>query len=502
MVMSGLLRARERRLSYRMTCIVLALAGCGQSPVGGVVDAGSTADNAAAPDVVSVTDVSVSVDSLAPADAPSDGTVDAGAPLDVSAPADVAVPTVDTPSTPSDAPAVDACVRQCNGRVCGSDGCGGRCGECAPGAACTADGRCEANIDVVEVAAGRGHTCARRSTGAVLCWGRNYDGELADGTMEENQLRPRPVLGVTDAVELALGDYFTCARRMNGSVLCWGNNSQGQLGDGTDGNVRRMPVAVADLNDAVEIGAGASHACARRANGTMVCWGLGSMGQLGDGTTAIRRNRPVAVTGLSDVVQITVGSAHTCARRNSGSVLCWGRNMEGQLGDGTNEIALRTPTAVTGLVDADAIAAEGNFTCAIRAGALVSCWGTNGSGQLGDGTSGMNRNAPTLVPELSNVTRLALGFSHACALLRDGGVRCWGANDTGLVGDGTTQSPRLRPTAVVGLSDADAIAANGNTSCARRRNGAVLCWGNNTAGQLGDGMIGNTISTPTPVPGL
>ncbi len=386
---------------------------------------------------------------------------------------------------------------------------------------------------IVEVAAGWQHTCALRSSGRVLCWGDNILGALGDGTTED-RLAPTAVVDLNDAVQIQAGSGHTCARRRDGSVVCWGSNRLGQIGDGTcstrgtgcpAGADRLRPTPVAGLADAVEIAAGGAHTCARRGDGRVFCWGKNSYGAIGDGTcssslgpefgpqparSGTDRWSPTEVTGLTDAVEVTAGGGHTCARRASGEVLCWGSNFPngrvdgddgsgGAVGDGTT-INRLVPTRVLGLTGAVQVTAGGTYSCALRAGGDVACWGGNAFGGLGDGTT-TTRLVPTPVPALADVVEIRAASGHTCARLGSGAVRCWGANGSGQVGDDTTSGPRLAPTVVVDLVDATGLTTRGGHSCALRRDGSVVCWGHNEHGQLGDGTTTNR-PAPRAVRGL
>ena len=256
-----------------------------------------------------------------------------------------------------------------------------------------------------------------------------------------------------------------------------------------------------NLSAQASITTGRNHTCALLSTGAAICWGSNLNGQLGDGTTA-NRLTPTEVIGLSsDVTAISGGREHTCALLATGAVTCWGWNEYGQLGDGTTANRL-TPTAVTGLdSDVTAITAGHNHTCALLATDAVHCWGYNGYGQLGDGTTA-NRLTPTAVTGLdSGVTAISASRFHTCALLATGALTCWGWNGYGQLGDGTTAN-RLTPTAVTGLSsDVTAITAETFHTCALLATGAVRCWGYNGYGQLGDNSTANR-ATPTAVTGL
>ncbi len=374
--------------------------------------------------------------------------------------------------------------------------CGG-CGvRCAFGT-CT-EGLCSPVV-IAEVATGGSHTCTRLASGKVGCWGRNQFGQLGDGS-GLNALTSVEVPGLTNVVDLAAGGSHTCAVVSSGDVYCWGSNAYGQLGDGTTTN-RPTPTRITTLSGVAGIAAASDFTCAWLTIGAVRCWGHNANGQLGDGTT-VDRWVPTAIPGLRNAAELSLGLTHSCVRRTSGVVSCWGFNSDGQLGDGTVTQRL-APVEVLGVLDAQRIAAGSRHTCAVRATGAVSCWGLNSNGQLGDGTN-TSRSAQTTVLDLAGSVAVEVSASSAstCARLADGIARCWGANSGGQVGDGTF-TDRWTPVAVVGLSDATAIASNSAAwhFCVQRATGGVLCWGANDTGQLGDGTT--ALSTlVTPVRGL
>lgn len=241
-----------------------------------------------------------------------------------------------------------------------------------------------------------------------MCWGRNDSGQLGDGSKTQ-RLTPVSVSGLSSgATSVAVGQYHSCALTSGGGVKCWGFNINGQVGDGTTTTFWLTPVDVSGLTNGVAaIVTGASHSCAQTAAGGVKCWGLNGNGQLGDGT-ATQRLTAVNVTGLtSGVAAITAGLSHTCALTTGGGVKCWGLNTYGQLGDGTTTQRL-TPVDVSGLTSGvTAIAAGQNHTCALVSGVGVKCWGQNNEGELGDGTMG-TRPFPANVLIVGPATQLAI----------------------------------------------------------------------------------------------
>jgi alpha-tubulin suppressor-like RCC1 family protein len=338
---------------------------------------------------------------------------------------------------------------------------------------------------VVELALGGDHSCARFADGRVKCWGWNSDGEIGDGTTT-NRTVPTQVVGLADVVELSMGGLdHSCARLSDGTIRCWGSGSHGQIGDGAK-VARALPTPTVGLTRrASQISLGSRHTCALHDDGEMSCWGRNIEGELGDGRL-VDRAIPTMVMGLPTVAEIALGYSFSCARLfATGGVSCWGYNDSGQLGDGTT-IDHVSPAEVKGLpAPAVSIAVGGEYACARLVDARVLCWGANESGQLGDGTT-VRRDSPVEIASLARFAKLVLGLHHSCGLFADGTMACWGNNSSGQLGDGTNLA-RVSPTRVDGLDDVVEIALGGFRTCARVKNGEVMCWGSNAYGELGDG---------------
>ena len=259
------------------------------------------------------------------------------------------------------------------------------------------------------------------------------------------------------------------------------------------------PAQPAFAATASAISTGGRHTCAVTTAGGLECWGLNEQGQLGDGTTTQRATR-AGVTGLTTgVAAVSAGASHTCILTTSGGLECWGNNISWQLGSRDSRPIRTTPLDVTGLTSGVTAVSAGLFhTCALTTAGGLKCWGFNFDGQVGDGIAfGFLSPTPVDVIGLtSGVTAVSAGSSHNCAVTTAGGIKCWGWNDFGQLGDGTSTA-RDSPVDVVGLTQGvSAVSAGLRHTCAVTTSGRLKCWGWNDSGQLGDGT---TIGSAAPV---
>lgn len=346
----------------------------------------------------------------------------------------------------------------------------------------------------LRISAGSLHTCALVE-GAARCWGNNLSGQVGNGQTSSAQYLPAAVAALDDVAEISAAATHSCALVSSGAVFCWGDNTFGQLGTGSTQS-RLTPTIVDNLGPpALSIAAATQHSCARTAD-TVYCWGNGNFGQLGAPGSTLN---PHAVAGVGATAELATRNAHTCVRTIAGGALCWGLNVNGQLGDGSADVRT-APVAVAGDYGNPAvIAAATNHTCA-AVGDGLQCWGYNADGQLGRGFLSTNESlpAPTIVIA-SRPTSLAAGAAHTCAVVA-GGVLCWGDNEKGQLGIGQLASRRA-PSPVPGFgSGVTQVAAGDRHSCALRA-GGVWCWGFNGNGELGNGSTGDSL-VPVAVSGL
>ncbi|HEX4334667.1 MAG TPA: Ig-like domain-containing protein [Polyangiaceae bacterium] len=365
-----------------------------------------------------------------------------------------------------------------------------------------------------EICQGGDFGCAIAS-GGVVCWGEGSAGQLGNGGTLDS-LVPVPVTNASGgATSVVCGAYHACAI-VNGAAVCWGHNSDGQIGDGTLTS-RTVGQSVSGLTSGVvQLSSGDFTTCATLSTGAVKCWGDNYFGQIGDGTTT-SRTAPVAVSGISGATMVATGRADSCAIV-SGALKCWGDGSYGGLGNGANTSSL-TAVAVSGMSSGVTWATVGiGWSCAVQSGA-AKCWGYNPGGELGNGTidtSGMNdhdSNVPVSVSGLSSgVQNMSASEFTTCAVTSSGAASCWGLGDDGELGDGfdysnSPTSPHLSttPVAVSGHGSGTLFVAAPAAlpgATCDLNNAHFYCWGDNSQKQLGNGGTPAKSLAPARVSGL
>ena len=379
--------------------------------------------------------------------------------------------------------------RRCASQVC-RYGCPANRYECSAGC-------CRATA----VFAGSNHTCALLENRELLCWGAAAASGAADYFTD--RLRPGRIAGLAPGVVAATGGLLhSCALFDDGGVQCWGINSNGSLGNNSTAP-SLTPVIAGPMAAASSVSASANFTCAIAA-GAAMCWGSGTTGEQGNGDT-FDRHAPGAVSGLNaSVASIATGYNAACATLAGGEARCWGQNTAGKLGANLPSNSMQTvPVTVAADAGIAQIFPALTFACAVSSVGQLLCWGANGLGQLGDGTSnGTRPGIAATLPFDAGILSVASGGAaeHSCVgTVR--GAMCWGNNDHGQVGDGTVSvggQAHAIPTPVVDLHEPVVSMARGAShTCAVTQSGGVYCWGLNDHGQLGDGT-----TTPRFVPTL
>ncbi len=354
-------------------------------------------------------------------------------------------------------------------------------------------------VVAVSVTAGGEHSCAALSDGTAKCWGLNTNGQLGDGS-ETMRNEPVSVANLSNAAMISGGGYaissHTCAILANSHARCWGYNFSGQLGNNTTAS-SSYPTDVSVLQGAAEPAIGGDFSCARLNTGDVRCWGDNYHGQLGNGDKPSDSVVMVAVKYIDTAQAIGAGLFHVCVVLQNNTLRCWGDNTGGQLGNGGTADE-DEPISVGIITNASKVAAGGVHTCALLLNGTISCWGRNTNGELGDGTND-DREEPDLsflVQNINDATAIGCGLSHCCAVVTGGGLKCWGDNAQEQLGANTPSASNTPLT--VNIANVVEVDGGDFHTCARLVDGTVRCWGHNGSGQLGNGTYDDSASPVQP----
>jgi alpha-tubulin suppressor-like RCC1 family protein len=350
------------------------------------------------------------------------------------------------------------------------------------------------------VSAGYAHSLALKTDGTVLSWGRDGSGQLGDDSTLANKVTPVAVADASNIVAVAAGGNHSLALKSDGTLLSWGLDNSGQLGDGPTNTGKATPTAVLDATNIVAIAAGGNHSLALKSDGTVLSWGQDDVGQLGNDSTLANQSAPVLVGGATSIVAIAAGDNHSLALKSDGTILSWGSDTSGELGNDSEFVSQSTPVAVSGASNIIAIAAGGAYCLALKSGGSLLSWGSDGKGQLGDDAASVNKSTPVSVnTEASNIVAIAAGDSHSLALKSGGTMLSWGWDGSGQLGDNTSSADKFMPVAVSQANNIVAVAAGQIHSLALKSDGTLLSWGLDDNGQLGDDLANANQFTPVAV---
>jgi alpha-tubulin suppressor-like RCC1 family protein len=340
----------------------------------------------------------------------------------------------------------------------------------------------------LKLAAGTAHSCAINPSSQLKCWGRNQFGQLGDGTTVD-QTTSKIIDGASGYVEVSAGDMHTCAITTGGVLKCWGRNNSSQLGDGTTVD-QLTPITVDAGTLYSQISVSGSLSCGITTAGVLKCWGMNAYGGLGDGTI-INKSTPTVINAGTNYLKISTGALHTCGITTGNVLKCWGLNDSGQLGDGTTVNKILPVVIDSGTTYSKIAVSSFVFyhTCGITTANVLKCWGNNNYGQIGDGTSGVARALPVVISAGIGFSDISIGYVHTCAVaFATTQLYCWGYNFFSQLGDYTSTNRSTPVQADTGFFYSKVVASN-NYTCGLTTGTNLRCWGRNDYGQLGDGSV-------------
>jgi alpha-tubulin suppressor-like RCC1 family protein len=357
-------------------------------------------------------------------------------------------------------------------------------------------------FDFSSISAGANGACGVTAGGAAYCWGDNSNGTLGNGTNDPSGV-PVQVSGGLTFASVSGNTLVTCGLTKNGQAYCWGAGFFGGLGDGTFGSTT-VPVPVSGgltFTTLASARVGLGFSCGTTRAGQAYCWGIDGEGELGNGssTPGVDFEIPVPVSGNLKLTHVTTGGFHTCGLTKAGQVYCWGNNSSGELGLGYFSTPVNVPVPTSSGLIFVQLSAGSSYTCGVTKSGAGYCWGANFSGQLGNGTT-TSHHAPVAVSGGLAFASISAGETSTCGVTKTGQAFCWGSNVTGQLGIGTTGiAPVPVPTPVAGGFTFSSISVGAGFACGITTRLGAFCWGTNANGQLGSGLTVPFTDAPTPV---
>ena len=351
---------------------------------------------------------------------------------------------------------------------------------------------------VVSIDSGSGASCGILDNGNVMCWGNNNNGQLGDGKTCGNTCSSPvniSVSGITDRdfVAISVGYRHSCGVLDDGRAMCWGNALYGRLGNSQAADTDfTSPVFVSSADNFVSVSSGKDHTCGIIDNGNALCWGSAADGKLGNGASSGSYSTPAALNLNESFALISAGESHTCGIINDGTMYCWGSAADGKLGNGVSSGSYSTPAAVSSSEKFISVSAGSSHTCGVTSAGNALCWGSAVDGKLGNGITSGNYSSPAIVNTTEKFISISAGSTHTCGLLEDNSIMCWGANNYGQLGIGTDSAAEANPSAVSGNYSIVSLGSFDipEFSCSVLSNGTAVCYGRNTGGEIGTGASG------------
>lgn len=336
-------------------------------------------------------------------------------------------------------------------------------------------------------------TPSSSKSGPLYSWGKDDTGQLGNGTYYTADQQSAFATGVSgEFVQVSAGNDHACGIKTDSTVWCWGSDASGKLGNGPLITANQgTPTQVVNLTDAMKVSAGTNHTCALKHDGTVWCWGEGDYGALG-GSGTTDSDIPKQITALSQIIDVSVGNGFSCSVASSGNIWCLGRGLEGQLGNGASANS-STPVTSSSVTDFVQVSANRDATsysaCGVTRRGKIYCWGTEQNGNFGNGgTSGL-QNAPSESTPVLNFRKVELFGANACGLSGDRQLWCWGSDNNGQIGNGSTSSDQINPVLVDDGGSVADFSVGKNFVCSKKIDGMSWCWGVDTNGRLGNGTV-------------